>query len=295
MQRALSQFVVQGIHTSIPLHQKIFADAEFRAGKFDTKFMERFFEREGHKRDAAVEDHFSPNEPIRTSGKTPRMIPRLYAIVDAEVLARRGVALRSFARELRAAGVRLVQYRDKVGSPQEVLRAASVLREAFARSACRLIMNDRADLAVLAWIRWRACGPGGSVARGCPRASWRRERALGHQISAVELSGSRRIRTSRCARRLELRGLCRDWAGVCHRHQGGCGAGGGAEWSAAGARADDEAAGRHRRNHAGECAQRDRCRSGFGRGDLGLFGNRARASRRLHGTFLSFCGRTEGT
>jgi acetyl-CoA carboxylase biotin carboxylase subunit len=46
MQRALSQFVVQGIHTTIPLHQKIFADPEFRAGQFDTKFMERFFERQ---------------------------------------------------------------------------------------------------------------------------------------------------------------------------------------------------------------------------------------------------------
>ena len=32
-QRALSQFVVQGIHTSIPLHQRIFADAEFRVGQ----------------------------------------------------------------------------------------------------------------------------------------------------------------------------------------------------------------------------------------------------------------------
>jgi len=46
MQRALSQFVVQGIHTTIPMHQKIFADEEFRLGKFDTKFMERFFERQ---------------------------------------------------------------------------------------------------------------------------------------------------------------------------------------------------------------------------------------------------------
>jgi acetyl-CoA carboxylase biotin carboxylase subunit len=46
MQRALSQFIVQGIHTTIPMHQKIFADQEFRAGKFDTKFMERFFERQ---------------------------------------------------------------------------------------------------------------------------------------------------------------------------------------------------------------------------------------------------------
>jgi acetyl-CoA carboxylase, biotin carboxylase subunit len=46
MQRALSQFVVEGIHTSIPLHQRIFADEEFRSGNFDTKFMERFLERE---------------------------------------------------------------------------------------------------------------------------------------------------------------------------------------------------------------------------------------------------------
>ena len=42
MERALSQFIVQGIETSIPLHQAIFADAGFRAGEFDTKFMERF-------------------------------------------------------------------------------------------------------------------------------------------------------------------------------------------------------------------------------------------------------------
>lgn len=46
MERALGMFVVEGIHTTIPLHQRIFADEDFRAGAFDTKFMERFFERE---------------------------------------------------------------------------------------------------------------------------------------------------------------------------------------------------------------------------------------------------------
>ncbi len=45
MERALSQFVVQGIETSIPLHQEIFADEDFRDGNFDTKFMERFLAR----------------------------------------------------------------------------------------------------------------------------------------------------------------------------------------------------------------------------------------------------------
>ena len=42
MQRALDMFVVEGIHTSIPLHKRIMADEDFRAGNFDTKFMERF-------------------------------------------------------------------------------------------------------------------------------------------------------------------------------------------------------------------------------------------------------------
>jgi thiamine-phosphate pyrophosphorylase len=78
------------------------------------------------------------------------ILPRLYAIADAQVLAARGVALAEFARELQAAGVRLVQYRDKVGSPQEVLLAAATLREAMAGSACQLILNDRPDLALLA-------------------------------------------------------------------------------------------------------------------------------------------------
>jgi thiamine-phosphate pyrophosphorylase len=76
--------------------------------------------------------------------------PRLYAIVDAQALAWRGVALEDFARELLAAGVELVQYRDKVRPPQEVLRAAAALREVFAGTSARLIMNDRSDLAVLA-------------------------------------------------------------------------------------------------------------------------------------------------
>jgi acetyl-CoA carboxylase biotin carboxylase subunit len=45
MERALSQFVVEGIYTSIPMHQAIFQDPDFRSGNFDTKFMERFLEK----------------------------------------------------------------------------------------------------------------------------------------------------------------------------------------------------------------------------------------------------------
>ena len=47
MERALGMFVVEGIETSISLHQEIFADPDFRAGNFDTKFMERFLANRG--------------------------------------------------------------------------------------------------------------------------------------------------------------------------------------------------------------------------------------------------------
>jgi acetyl-CoA carboxylase biotin carboxylase subunit len=45
MSRALEMFIVEGIYTTIPLHRKILADPEFRAGKTDTNFIERFFAR----------------------------------------------------------------------------------------------------------------------------------------------------------------------------------------------------------------------------------------------------------
>ncbi len=77
-------------------------------------------------------------------------VPRLYAIADAEVLARRRLALGDYAAQLRAAGVTLLQYRDKDRFPQEVLRAAARLSEVFEGVEAVLIMNDRADLAVLA-------------------------------------------------------------------------------------------------------------------------------------------------
>ncbi len=39
MRRALDMFVVEGIYTTIPLHQRIMQDPDFIAGKFDTSFL----------------------------------------------------------------------------------------------------------------------------------------------------------------------------------------------------------------------------------------------------------------
>ncbi|AFD08259.1 acetyl-CoA carboxylase biotin carboxylase subunit [Solitalea canadensis] len=42
MERALSEFVIEGIKTTIPFHLKLMKDPNFRAGNFTTKFMETF-------------------------------------------------------------------------------------------------------------------------------------------------------------------------------------------------------------------------------------------------------------
>jgi acetyl-CoA carboxylase biotin carboxylase subunit len=42
MNRALGMFVVEGIHTSIPLQQKVMQDPQFQAGEFDTNYIKKF-------------------------------------------------------------------------------------------------------------------------------------------------------------------------------------------------------------------------------------------------------------
>jgi acetyl-CoA carboxylase, biotin carboxylase subunit len=42
MSRALEMFIIEGISTSIPVQQKIMADPDFKAGNFDTHFLDRF-------------------------------------------------------------------------------------------------------------------------------------------------------------------------------------------------------------------------------------------------------------
>jgi thiamine-phosphate pyrophosphorylase len=77
-------------------------------------------------------------------------LARLYPIVDEGLLSQNSFDVASFAEELREAGVMLLQYRNKADGPQKVLRAADVIRGVFADVECRLILNDRADLAVIA-------------------------------------------------------------------------------------------------------------------------------------------------
>ena len=48
MARALEMFIVEGVYTTIPLHRRILADPDFRAGQLDTHFLEHFLNSAKH-------------------------------------------------------------------------------------------------------------------------------------------------------------------------------------------------------------------------------------------------------
>jgi thiamine-phosphate pyrophosphorylase len=75
-------------------------------------------------------------------------LPRLYPILDAGLLLRAGLSIEAFARELRQAGIRFLQYRDKEAADDLVLERAALLRTIFPDSC--LILNDRVSLVAAA-------------------------------------------------------------------------------------------------------------------------------------------------
>lgn len=42
MQRALDEFIIEGIKTTVPFHQQLMKDERFRNGSVTTKFLEDF-------------------------------------------------------------------------------------------------------------------------------------------------------------------------------------------------------------------------------------------------------------
>jgi thiamine-phosphate pyrophosphorylase len=77
-------------------------------------------------------------------------LPRFYPILDAGLLLRAGLSVESFARELREAGIRFLQYRDKDAADEVLLERATLLRRIFPPSDSRLILNDRVPLVLSA-------------------------------------------------------------------------------------------------------------------------------------------------
>jgi thiamine-phosphate pyrophosphorylase len=75
------------------------------------------------------------------------VLPRLYVILDSALLKN---STRDCAQELAAAGVGLLQYRNKSASARELLATSRELVSSLESSRTALIVNDRPDVAALA-------------------------------------------------------------------------------------------------------------------------------------------------
>ena len=75
--------------------------------------------------------------------------PKMYPILDSSFIPSSGrteFLQRAWVRHLPAAGVTLLEYRNKTGSEAELLADAAALREAMPAEYVKLILDDRADL-----------------------------------------------------------------------------------------------------------------------------------------------------
>jgi thiamine-phosphate pyrophosphorylase len=107
----------------------------------------------------------------------------LYAIVDEELLEGRSAA--AVAAELAASGATVVQYRAKRLSSREFLGKARAIRGALAVTHVPLIINDRADIALL-------CGANGVHvgADDIPVADARKIMGAGALVGATALTAA---------------------------------------------------------------------------------------------------------
>ena len=78
----------------------------------------------------------------------PNGWPRIYPILDSSFIpsTNRAESLHRLASELAAAGVMLLEYRNKTGAEAELLADAEILRAAMPAGQVKLILDDRADL-----------------------------------------------------------------------------------------------------------------------------------------------------
>jgi len=75
------------------------------------------------------------------------VFPRLYAIIDPTLLA---ISELDLAAALAGSGVELIQYRNKTASSRHYFEISRQLSSALGPRGVRLIVNDRADIALLA-------------------------------------------------------------------------------------------------------------------------------------------------
>src|SRR5258708_40226728 len=100
----------------------------------------------------------------RTGNSVMRLVlPRLYVILDATLLKNSPY---DCAEELAAAGVRLLQYRDKSACARDLLETSRQLVSSLNSYGSFLVVNDRPDVAGLSGAGGGPPGGGGGLPRG---------------------------------------------------------------------------------------------------------------------------------
>ena len=154
MRRALDEYYITGIKTTVPFHSAIMRNAEFRNGTYDTGFVERLM----NGGELRVEADAGPLARIAarlTAADLSRC--RLYGILDLGYVEIDDAP--QIARALLAGGVDLIQLRAKNHSPAAIRkpggRGCTPLRP---RRGVPLIINDYPEIA-------RSIQAGGSASR----------------------------------------------------------------------------------------------------------------------------------
>jgi thiamine-phosphate pyrophosphorylase len=77
-------------------------------------------------------------------------LPRLYAILDLDLIAQRGLDLHAVSEGWLDAGVQLIQLRAKTLGSGDLLRLSERLAKQTRAAGARFVVNDRLDVALLA-------------------------------------------------------------------------------------------------------------------------------------------------
>ena len=183
-------FVIEGIKTSLPLHQRIFADPDFIAGKLDTHFLERLL------------PCLLSNAGSLFAAQMNLVIPPLYAIIDSTLLKTSELA---FAEVMAESGVELLQYRHKHATSRRTIRGfqralCRLSRVRPGRAACSAFHRERSSRYRGAGHTQAACTSVKPISALRARRSWRAGRSaaklLGGHIDAYSRAGRHRQRTS---------------------------------------------------------------------------------------------------
>ena len=188
MRRALDEYYITGIKTTVPFHAAIMRNGDFRDGKYDTGFVERLMN----------SDNFelipTPATLARISVATRSRDCRSTAILDlgyVDAVDCAGRVAEAMIAGRRRSSFSCAARSISVGELVDLAEAAA--STSLRRRAIPLIINDHAEIA--REFRWKACTLGRmTIAIATARESVGREIVVGKSTHSLEQAVAARAR-----------------------------------------------------------------------------------------------------